>query len=99
MSKRRWHPTSYAEAHLLYMLSLNQDVVNWAQIEAERAVSAMIGADADDLHERRMYAKCALDIRDALLGATQTFIQFRDAHQAETAAGVEPQQAPQGGFA
>ena len=84
MTKRLWHPESHAEAYLLWRLSVDADVVAFAQQEVDRAAEAMLSAAPDDLHERQMYAKCARDIRDALKGAANTYVEFRDA-QAQSA--------------
>ena len=91
-AKRLWHPETAAEAYHLHVVSLNADVVAFAQIEADRAVAAMLAADDDKLHAARNYANRAIDVRDALLGATATYLKFRDAAQA---GGTEP---PTGGF-
>ena len=76
--QRLWHPTTLAEAQLLYGLSVDQNVRAFAQLNLDRALDALLNCNEDELITRWVYARSARDVRDALIGAPEAYAGMRD---------------------
>ena len=76
---RLWHPATVEEATLLYRIAQDPAVHAFAQRQLDVAMDRMLDAAPADLHARQVYAKCARDILDSLLGAPQVLLSMRTA--------------------